>query len=153
MPGWVKRGAVDPTFSTDTCNVCDPRVCHQSKAFLGAVLRGFSLQAPKVPCDRVRLALVCLDHSHFAQDPVQGCRHGMPAARHKLPGDVLAASAVTRKLSAVSGVIFPQGSPAGLSSIRNLPGAHPCHFQNSCNSCELAQGPHIFWPTEPLGKS
>lgn len=58
MPGWVKRGAVDPTFSTDTCNVCDPRVCHQSKACLGAVLRGFSLQAPKVPCDRVRLALV-----------------------------------------------------------------------------------------------
>lgn len=71
MPGWVKRGAVGPTFSTDTCNVCDPCVWHQSKAFLGAVLRGFSLQTPKMSCDRVRLALVLVS-SHFAQDPVPG---------------------------------------------------------------------------------
>lgn len=77
LPGWAKRGAMDPSFPMDTCDICAPRGWHQSEGFLGDVLGGFLRWSPAELSDRLRVQAhpaVGLGHGCFAQGPVPGAQ-------------------------------------------------------------------------------
>lgn len=144
MPGWVNRGAMDPTFSIDTRGVCDPRVWHQPETFLGAVLRSSHCRHLKCPVIVLGSPWVSLDHSHFAQDPVPGVQAWDASSKASLETSWL-----------------PQQSPGNFQLFLGSPfhrgPSHkpPPQLETSLvhthvtsktlvAPVELAQGPHIF---------